>query len=62
MRKANIEISQKLICCNKVKVIINYFGRCMLEHTQRQVKVLFLFSNAFISPYVYHLSLLFVVS
>ena len=25
MRKTNIEMSQKLIYCNKVKVIINYF-------------------------------------
>jgi len=32
----------------------------MLEHTKRQVKVLFLSRNAFIFPYVYHCSLRFV--
>ena len=31
-----------------------------LEHKKRKVKVLFLSRNAFIFPYVYHRSLLFV--
>ena len=37
-----------------------YWNR--LEHTKRRVKVLFLSRNAFLFPYVYHLSLFFVYS